>query len=337
VTAAAIDCLFVGLFREYGRADRDYSYEYLNIWTGLLEHPRLKTRGFFPDLEAARHGHDGMRARFAQHVLQNPPDVLIHVLFDHDLDVGLEVIGELSQRGVMTAEFDADSSWRFDAHIQPRLPYYRSFITTHAPSVPRYHAAGADALLTQWAVSSWYRNFPPTAQKMPAITFAGKAHGERLQTIYDLRRAGIPLHVMGAGWSTSWRHRQVLKWRNAGQNLGYVSFTQMCANLAAGQASLNLTAASRHDTDEQIKGRHFEIPALGTCQITTPVADLEQFLIPDTEIIVAEPGEPLAQACQQLLRDPRRAQRIAQASWQRVWAEHTWEQRIDDWLAHWGL
>ena len=38
------DCLFVGLLKDYGRAELDFSHEYVNLWTGLLEHPRLRAR-----------------------------------------------------------------------------------------------------------------------------------------------------------------------------------------------------------------------------------------------------------------------------------------------------
>ena len=50
---------------------------------------------------------------------------------------------------------------------------------------------------------------------------------------------------------------------------------------------------------------------------------------PGREVVVAEPGAPLADAIRALLADPTRARAIATAAWRRTWAEHTWERRID--------
>jgi len=103
--------------------------------------------------------------------------------------------------------------------------------------------------------------------------------------------------------------------------------------LGSSVVSLNLANASERGTPAQIKGRHFEIPALGACQVTTPVDGIEAWYEPGREIVVAEPGAPLADALRALAADPGRARSIAQAAWRRTWAEHTWERRIDSLLA----
>lgn len=327
--ASPIDCLYVGLFHDYARPERDVSHEFLNLWTSLSEHPRLSASPFFVDVEARLHGPEGMRARFLDRVRRRPPTLLVHHPYTPEYDVPRDALVELTRRGVATVEWDADSSWRFDDFVRPRVGAYALFVTTHAASAPRYREAGAAVHVSQWAVSSRYRGFDPDGDRPLAVSFVGQAHGDRRSVVRRLRRAGVPVETWGAGW------RRPL--RNDRRDHGYVPYRDALAAIGRSAVSLNLANASVDRGGNQIKGRHFEIPALGACQVTTPAEGLDAFYEPGTEVVVADEGEPLAEALETLRRDPSRARAVARAGFRRTWSDHTWERRIDEILGALGL
>jgi spore maturation protein CgeB len=328
--AATIDCLFVGLFFDYGRPEADVSHEFLNLFTGLVEHPRLAVRPFFVDVEAGLHGPEGMRERFSDLVLLKPPTILIHHAFTPKLDPPLEAVSDLTRRGVATVEWDADSSWRFEEFVRPRIGSYALFVTTHPASVPLYRAAGADVHLSQWAVSSRYRGYEPAGERVVDVSFVGQAHGNRAAVIAGLRKAGIPVET----WGRYWPRRRFSRTRH---DHGYVPYRDAIAAMGQSVVSLNLSNASVGRGGSQIKGRHFEIPAVGACQLTTPTDGLEAWFEPGKEVVVAEAGELFVDALRSLLNDRERTRAIAEAGFRRTWAEHTWEKRIDGILGAVGL
>jgi hypothetical protein len=276
-----------------------------------------------------------MRARFADFVARKVPDLLIHQPFTPEMDVDLDVVADLTKDGVPTVEWDADSSWRFDEFVRPRIGRYTLFVTTHGGSVARYEEAGADVHLSQWAVGSWYGGFEPDRDRRVGVSFVGRTHGRRKDVIKDLRRRGIAVDCWGPGWT--FRRGLLPRLLGRGRNHGYVPFGDMLAAIGSSRVSLNLSNASGERGGAQIKGRHFEIPALGACQVTAPADGLEAFFEPDREIVVAEPGEAMAAAVRALEADPERRRAVAEAGWKRTWAEHTWERRIDGLLEHLGI
>ncbi len=333
--SAPLDTLFVGILKDYGEAKLDFSHEFVNLWTGIAEHPRLRARAFHPDLEAMRYGADGMRARFADLVTRDPPALLVHQPFTAELDVDLDAMADLTKRGIPTVEFDADSSWRFDDWIKPRIGVYTVFVTTHGPSVERYKDAGADVHRSQWAVGSWYRGFDPGRERPVQTSFVGRPHGDRREVIKQLRGAGVPVDTWGPSWGR--RRNYVSQMLGRGRNHGYAPFDRMRHAIGDSRISLNLGNASAVHTGTQIKGRHFEIPGLGACQVTTPADDIENWFEPEKEIVVADAGEPLVEAVKALHADPGRRLAIAEAAYKRTWAEHTWTRRVDGILDHLGM
>ena len=71
--------------------------------------------------------------------------------------------------------------------------------------------------------------------------------------------------------------------------------------------------------------RVFEAAGAAACLITDAWEGIEQFLIPDTEVLVARDGQDVAEHLQRLT--PERARSIGQAALARVLAEHTYELR----------
>ncbi len=335
MSSQAIDCLAVMILKDYGKAHLDFSHEFLNLFTGLIEHPRLRVRAFHPDLEALRHGADGMRERFRDLIRRDRPTLLVHHPFNHELDVDLDALTEATEGGTITVAFDADSSWRFDEWIRPRMKHYALHVTTHPGSVARYEAAGARVHLSQWAVSSWYRGRAPGGTRDVPVSFIGRRHGDRQAVIRRIRRGGQRIDCWGKGWNRglSWLPRVM----GRGRNVGYASFSAMCDAFARSRISINLANASDPIRGNQIKGRHFEIPAFGACQVTTPADAIEDYYEPGSEIIVAADEAELIESVRALIRDPARAVRIAEAGWRRTWAQHTWRHRIDDLLAFMDL
>jgi spore maturation protein CgeB len=73
--------------------------------------------------------------------------------------------------------------------------------------------------------------------------------------------------------------------------------------------------------------RVFEAAGAGACLITDAWEGIEDFLIPDEEVLVARDGAEVAALLSDL--DPDRARDIGDAARERVLAEHTYAQRAE--------
>ena len=73
------------------------------------------------------------------------------------------------------------------------------------------------------------------------------------------------------------------------------------------------------------KARVFEAAGCGACLITDRWAGIEEFLEPDSEVLVADSGEHVAEIVAGLT--PARAHRIAEAARSRILAHHTYAHR----------
>ena len=72
--------------------------------------------------------------------------------------------------------------------------------------------------------------------------------------------------------------------------------------------------------------RVFEAAGAAACLITDYWQGIEQFFAPESEILVAQSGEEVAQHLEALT--PNRAREIGQAAYRRVLAQHTYAQRV---------
>ncbi len=107
--------------------------------------------------------------------------------------------------------------------------------------------------------------------------------------------------------------------------LGHVYTRDHNAFNCTAKAVLNISRASMAKYGFSPATRVFEAAGAGACLITDCWQGIELFLEPDSEILVADNGEAVAEILDSL--SPERAQSISDAAKKRVLAEHTYAHR----------
>lgn len=304
--------LYCGLLYNYGKPEEGYSYEYYNIEAGLRE---------CDDVETWIHHLDGSyNKEIRAKILQNDidlfrPDIILYVAFNEEYDLDSKVLADARVAGIKVVEFDCDASWRFNNWILPRAGNFTHFITTHSSTVPWYQKHGLKVIKSQWGASPFC--FPGQGPKKYDVTFIGQKHGIRPQIIQGLKDRGIKVDLFGHYWEGYDNYHDYL-----------TSFWQVRKVFQESKIALNLSNPWHVGTLPQIKGRHFEIPACGTFQLSTPADDLENYFIPNKEIVIANDINQLADKIKYYLEHNEEREAIARAGYERCQKDHSWQNRV---------
>ena len=308
--------LYAGLKYNYGKKLEGFSYEHMNVEAGfhqaLVDGLIDELDTYYPDAldESCTLG-------------ENMPDLVFHVAFNDSLDLPEEFAKDCIKQGIPVCQWDCDSSWRFQNTIMQRKDRVSHFITTHSATVPWYEQCGMRVLRSQWAGSPLYQR-DLTAEKKYDVSFIGQKHGHlpngkfvRSEIIDIIRRAGIEVHLFGNYWDghPNWH--------------GYLTdFTEVPRVLNESKICLNLSNPWHTGTVQQIKGRNFEIPQVGQCQITTPADDLAHYFEPGKEIVIVESVEQLISKLHYYLANEEARSAIAEAGYRRMQLDHQWSNRL---------
>lgn len=109
------------------------------------------------------------------------------------------------------------------------------------------------------------------------------------------------------------------------RDIGHVGTREHNAFNCTPRAVLNVARDSMANVGFSPATRVFEAAGAAACLITDAWEGIEQFLIPDEEVLVARDGQDVADHLAALTRE--RAQAIGEAALRRVLAEHTYELR----------
>jgi spore maturation protein CgeB len=334
--------LFAAQKYDYGQRDRGYSFEYYNFYTSLRD---MGHDVEYFDLGEAD-GTQTLSSRLVDRVEVEQPDLLFTVLFRDELVP--DAIGKVSASGrTLTYNWFCDDHWRFESFSRLWAPHFNFVSTTVAAALPEYRAAGIDnVLLTQWAAAvDRYR--PAGLPLAHDVTFVGQNYGDRSPLIRELRRAGLDVKTWGTGWAVPAWQRKILE-RRALRPVGGAALLErrnrltrctqdeMVQVFEQSRVSLNLTGASS-GSENQIKGRTFEIPACRGFLLTGPAAELRNFYEPGAEALEYDDPSELPELCRRVLRDERWRERICEAGYRRTLAEHTYRQRFTTLFRQMGL
>ncbi len=124
--------------------------------------------------------------------------------------------------------------------------------------------------------------------------------------------------IGGNGWDTKAMPANV-------RHRGHVYTAEHNAFNCTPRAVLNVARDSMAHIGFSPATRVFEAAGAAACLITDAWEGIEQFLIPDEEVLVARDGQDVAEHLAALT--PERAQAIGQAALRRVLAEHTYDLR----------
>lgn len=149
------------------------------------------------------------------------------------------------------------------------------------------------------------------------LAFVGGATPEREQLLASVADLGLAL------WGPGWR-RSSLKAHVRGEALPLEDFVRAYAGATIG---LNVHRVDAAASATGCNRRTFELAAIGVAQVVDDRADLARHFEVGTELATFRTGAELRTVVQDLLLDPMRGERLAQAARRRALAEHTYMHR----------
>jgi spore maturation protein CgeB len=275
----------------------------------------------------------GVRRALAQ---ASTADILVKTsgvgVFDELLD---EAVLEMRAPHAQVIFWDVDAPATLDRlTANPHDPFHAlvgryDMILTYGggdPVVRAYLAAGARRCVPVYNALDPTTHFPvaPDDRFDADLAFLGNRLPDREARVeaFFLRaaaRASTERFLLGGnGWDDKPRPDNV-------RYLGHVYTSDHNAFNCTPRAILNISRDSMARYGFSPATRVFEAAGAGACLITDAWTGIEQFLEPDTEILVAHTGDEVADHLFAL--DPRRARRIGTAARRRMLGEHTYDHR----------
>lgn len=308
--------LYLLMDNDYGRPERGLGYERFNL-IPAIESFGFQTRHFDYAQQLLDLGYWESMATLRRVIDEWQPDALFMTTYQEQVD--RDLMAEVSRRTpVVTVGWFSDDHWRFDRYSRYWANALDWVVTTDAAAVAKYRGAGQpNVILSQWAANpDIYR---PTGTGLKhEVTFVGQPYGIRRELVDYLAANGVPVEAWGPGWPA-----------------GRVSQEEMIDIFSSSRVSLNFAASSVRKlpwrpSNEQIKGRVFEVPACGGLLLTGYAPHIEDYYVPDREIVVYRDHRDLLGKVRALLSDEGRRAAIADAGYRRTIADHTWVRRFED-------
>ena len=245
-----------------------------------------------------------------------------------------------------------DDSWRFDSVSYRLAPYFDAVATGYSGAVPKYRALGVPIAVNSHFGVDVARCRKTNEAKNIDVSFVGTWNPQRAKIVNALRGAGIAVEAYGNGWPSGGLSQDamvsVFSRSKISLSLNQKSFyvsPRSIARLFFRRASLceggwriktdflNFFANVREWQQKNIlfvKGRHFEIPACGTMQISEDGDVLTKRYVPDKEIIIYAGTEDLIEKVRYYLAHGGERERVAQAGYERTMREHTFEKNMEE-------
>jgi spore maturation protein CgeB len=302
-------------------------------------------------------------------VEKEKPDALFAFMYTDEFFV--ETLKELKKHTKTIAWFP-DDHWRLYNYSLRYAPHFSWVITTWSKAVAIYKKHGViNVIRSQWATNTNEENSP--LDKTIPVSFVGLWSAPRQQMIKKIQNAGIPVTVYGRGWQNGSLSEQEMKTvilksritlalnpapgRYTIQSLSRIILKPMPPE--KGKYSLTSIAKLFFKRDflrlivilpsigslrawimqsiRQIKARHFELPLLGTCTITLTADDLQNYFIPNKEMVIVNNTTEMIEKIKYYLSHTAEAENIAQAGRARVLKDHDYQQRFRDIFKRIGL
>ena len=303
----------------YGDPSRGQGYEYTNFIPALR---RLGHEVLF--LESwNRHCYSDFRELnrlLLRRAEQERPDAILSVMFTYE--IWLETWQVLRDAGfVATVNWTTDDSWKYKQSSRFLAPAFHAFTTTYRRAYSCYRQDGLrNVLLTQWAANAAsLQPSLPAADCQYQVSFVGTAYGNRPAIVDTLRQRGIEVDCFGHGWPH-----------------GSVTAEDIPRIIRSSVISLNFTNSGMSwrgralKQNSQLKARTFEVPGAGGFLLSERCEGIEACYVPGKEIEVYDTVDELVEKIRYYLSHPGERDAIAQASFQRTCAEHTYDLRLTE-------
>lgn len=320
--------LAVILKNDYGDPKKGPSYEY-NYFYRTFERLFKTCRlfDFGPYLERI----DELQVDLLAAAERFQPDVIFFQLYQWQ--IAMETLDRLKER-FHTVNWFADDQWRFEDFSSKVCHHFTHAVTTDPYSRAKYQEIGyGNAVLSQWATLDARPEFNGNPVRYHHdVSFVGMMNPFRRWLVRELEKRGVEVVCFGTGWPR-----------------GRLSYDEVEEVFYSSRINLNISNSRSYDIRyvlsgrggwrdfrrtrkirEQIKGRHFEIPACGGFQLTNYVEFLEDFFLIGKEVAVYNALDDLVNKIRFYLDRESLRREIARAGYERVRKEHTYEKRFEE-------
>lgn len=239
-------------------------------------------------------------------------DLLFHVLVNNELST--DSLADLKRLGIVSKAlmWASDDSWRLPVSLAHVGDY--DYGTTNTPdSIPIYRAKGHSHVRhVQYGVNpkAWVR--PNSKQIIENVTFVGQAYVGRPEFLAELDRRGVRVAAYGAGFPN-----------------GGLPQDDMLDLLGGSKIVLGLNwvaGGPEAGKGPQIKGRLFEMAAMGVFQLVNANSHLSRYFADDEIATFSDIDDCVAKIRYYLDRSEER-NAIAKRGQERVLRDHTWKTR----------
>ena len=250
----------------------------------------------------------------------------IHIFFSYLSGrlVFPKTIEEINHLGIITINIGFDDTSTFWGIKEPTgysgnaeiAPYYDISITCQNPKdIYKYlHVGGRPIFIPPAANPDIFAKLEAPTNKSIQVCFIGQNYGKRTKIINYLISEKIPIIIKGKGWPDGpVTINDMLKVYNnslLALGFGYIKNTKITG----------------------LKARDFEVPMTGTAYITTFNKILQNYFIPDKEILFYKNEKDLLNKIKYYLENPKLAISIGINGKKRALQEHTWSKRWESLL-----
>lgn len=263
-------------------------------------------------------------SKIKEHLLEHDEKIVLYNAFE-DEDFFLYFKSHFPNLILVT--FFSDDEWRhysYDRYIALFSDF--SIITGYRDNLKLYEEYGFNNVyLLRWAADEELLKFEPRSSYLYDISFIGAANKKRVSFIRSLKRKGIDIKLFGNGWG------KYLDLRSSWG--GYLTYEEMLHVISKSKINLNFLWNNVGRTN--IKGRTFELPAMGAFQLS---GDCEQSELEDigffdgVNIAVFNNTDDACDKVEFYLQNDSARKKIAKDSQEFIKKNHTWRHRFEGFL-----
>lgn len=329
---------------DYGKPELGLSYEYCHFYESLKK----------MDLETWLFPVDEIKLKqldVGKEFLKKFDEIRPHLVLFAGGGLDKKILKKIKEdKSTISVIWCADDHWMFYTKNKYLAWYYDWVATTDPLAIKKYYRIGYKNVIF-WPQGCNTEIFKPLdLPKIYDVSFVGRPHGIRKKMIKKLKKEGINVACFGEGWPS-----------------GHISYQEMVKVFSQSKINLNFSQSSgvlwkqlallfvhRKErkirfnsprrfldnlqsfwpslTAPQIKGRLFEIPCCGGFELTGYTPALESLYEIGKEIECFHNFKELVQKIKYYLSHDKERKAIAQAGYKRTIRDHTWEQRLINYL-----
>lgn len=317
--------LHVSMKHDYGDESRASSYEYVHFYGSLLD---LGYEVCFFDYmkEIKENDRNTMNSKLLKTAIEFQPDVALVSLYQNEFEP--ETFDQL-RKICKTLCFFHDDTWRVDFTLK-WATHFDYFTSPDFECTNKYPRLGLSNVFHFPFGVNESVFIKKDLKKLYDISFVGQWHPHREWLIKRLEKAGYKVKAAGYGWpdgSVS-QKEMVDIFNQSWINLNLSNSTSWDARFLIQSPRGLINTLRSPKTAEQLKGRHFEIPACGGFQLSYYVDGLERYYKIGDEISVFLNADDLIRKVGYYIKQKDRIETMAKESYERTLRDHTYKIRF---------